>query len=55
MRNGVGDGYGATFSFLMKDGFEAAKTLLENLKICTLAVSLGNTDTLIEHPASINY
>ncbi|KAA6386930.1 MAG: Methionine gamma-lyase [Streblomastix strix] len=55
MRPGVGDGYGATFSFLMKGGFEAAKTLLENLHLHTLAVSLGNTDSLIEHPSSMTH
>jgi len=48
-------GYGGTFSFLMRDGFEAAKKLIESCKICTLAVSLGTCDTLIEHPASMTH
>ncbi|KAK2964490.1 methionine gamma-lyase [Blattamonas nauphoetae] len=52
MRKG---GYGSTFSFLMKDGFEAGKKLLENVHLATVAVSLGNTDTLIEHPASMTH
>ena len=47
-------GCGATFSFEMQS-FEAAKKLMENLKICILAVSLGTVDTLIEHPASMTH
>ncbi|KAL7718776.1 cystathionine gamma-synthase [Entamoeba marina] len=47
-------GFGSTFSFEMKS-FEAAKTLMEKVKICTLAVSLGCIDTLIEHPASMTH
>ncbi|ELP91849.1 methionine gamma-lyase, putative [Entamoeba invadens IP1] len=47
-------GYGSTFSFEMKT-FEAAKKLMEHVKICTLAVSLGCVDTLIEHPASMTH
>ena len=35
--------------------FESAKKLMENLKICSLAVSLGTLDTLIEHPASTTH
>ena len=47
-------GCGSTFSFEMKS-FESAKKLLEGLKICSLAVSLGTLDTLIEHPASMTH
>ena len=47
-------GCGSTFSFEM-ESFEAAKKLMEHLKICTLAVSLGTLDTLIEHPASMTH
>ena len=47
-------GCGSTFSFEM-NSFEAAKKLMECLKICTLAVSLGTLDTLIEHPASMTH
>ena len=47
-------GCGSTFSFEMKS-FDAAKKLMECLKICTLAVSLGTLDTLIEHPASMTH
>lgn len=47
-------GCGSTFSFEMQS-FESAKNLMEHLKICTLAVSLGCLDTLIEHPASMTH
>ena len=47
--------FGATISFDLKGGFEAGKTLLNNLKLCSLAVSLGDTETLIQHPASMTH
>ncbi|HID32084.1 MAG TPA: aminotransferase class I/II-fold pyridoxal phosphate-dependent enzyme [bacterium (Candidatus Stahlbacteria)] len=47
--------YGGMVAFEIKGGREAGKRLLENLKLCTLAVSLGDTDTLIEHPASMTH
>lgn len=48
-------GYGATFSFIMKGGFEAAKAVIEHTHLATLAVSLGCLDTLVEHPASMTH
>ncbi|MCK4415000.1 MAG: aminotransferase class I/II-fold pyridoxal phosphate-dependent enzyme [Candidatus Eisenbacteria sp.] len=48
-------GYGATFSFEMRDGFDAARALLTGIKMMTLAVSLGTLDTLIQHPASMTH
>ena len=47
--------FGAMISFELKGGFEAGKTLLNNLKLCSLAVSLGDTETLIQHPASMTH
>lgn len=47
--------YGAMISFELKGGIEAGKTLLNNLKLCSLAVSLGDTETLIQHPASMTH
>jgi methionine gamma-lyase len=47
-------GYGSTFSFEL-ESYEKAKELLKKLHLCTLAVSLGNVDTLIEHPASMTH
>ncbi|KAJ4459013.1 methionine gamma-lyase [Paratrimastix pyriformis] len=48
-------GFGSTFSFTMKAGYDAAKALLENVHLAVVAVSLGGVDTLIEHPASMTH
>ena len=47
--------FGAVISFELKGGFEAGKALLNNLSLCSLAVSLGDTETLIQHPASMTH
>lgn len=53
--------FGAMISFELKDGingksrFEASKKLLNNLHIFSIAVSLGDPDSLIEHPASMTH
>ena len=46
---------GAMLSFEMKDGLEAAKKCIDNLKMCIRAVSLGTCDTLLCHPASMTH
>ncbi|MGL6107687.1 methionine gamma-lyase [Romboutsia sp.] len=46
---------GAMISFEVKGGVEAGKKLLNSLKLCTLAVSLGDCETLIQHPASMTH
>jgi methionine-gamma-lyase len=46
---------GAMLSFEMKDGLEAAKKFIDNLKMCIRAVSLGTCDTLLCHPASMTH
>ncbi len=43
-------GFGAMIAFDVKDGFEAAKKLIDNLKIIVHASSLGGTETLISMP-----
>lgn len=48
-------GFGAMISFELKGGFTAGKTLMNNVKVATLAVSLGGVETLIEHPASMTH
>ena len=48
-------GFGGIMSFELKGGFDAGKTLLNNVKLCALAVSLGDTETLIQHPASMTH
>jgi methionine-gamma-lyase len=49
------DGSGAMISFGLKGGFEAAKRLMDNVQVATLAVSLGGVETLIQHPASMTH
>ncbi|MCX6259010.1 MAG: aminotransferase class I/II-fold pyridoxal phosphate-dependent enzyme [Bacteroidia bacterium] len=48
-------GFGAMMSFGVKGGFEAGKNLMDNVKLATLAVSLGGVETLIQHPASMTH
>jgi len=48
-------GFGGMLSFELKSGIEAGVTLMNNLKICRLAVSLGDIDTLVQHPASMTH
>jgi methionine-gamma-lyase len=48
-------GGGAVFSFGVKGGLEAGKTLINNVEVPTLAVSLGGIESLIEHPASMTH
>jgi methionine-gamma-lyase len=49
------DGFGGMISFELVGGFDDAQTLLDNLKIFGLAVSLGGVDSLIQHPASMTH
>jgi methionine-gamma-lyase len=48
-------GGGAVMSFGVEGGLQAGKQLMDNLQVCTLAVSLGGIETLIEHPASMTH
>jgi methionine-gamma-lyase len=47
--------FGGMLAFDLSDGIEAGKKLMDNLKICSLAVSLGDCETLIQHPASMTH
>ena len=47
--------FGAMVSFEVKGGKPAGEKLLNSLELCTLAVSLGSDETLIEHPASMTH
>ncbi len=49
------DGYSGMVSFILKGGREAGVKLMNSLEVWTLAVSLGDTDSLIEHPASMTH
>lgn len=47
--------FGGVVSFELAGGLEAGKALMEAVRLSTLAVSLGNTDSLICHPASMTH
>ncbi len=49
------EAFGGILAFELKGGFEAGKTLLNNVKMAALAVSLGDAETLIQHPASMTH
>lgn len=46
---------GSMIAFEVKGGLEAGRNLINNVHLCSLAVSLGDTETLIEHPASMTH
>ena len=48
-------GFGAMIAFGIRGGVEAGRRFLDALTVCKRAVSLGCTDTLIEHPASMTH
>jgi methionine-gamma-lyase len=48
-------GGSALVSFELTGGLEAGKTLMNNVRLCGLAVSLGGVETLIQHPASMTH
>ena len=48
-------GFGAMISFELKGGLEAGITLMNSVELIHLAVSLGNVDSLIQHPASMTH
>jgi methionine-gamma-lyase len=47
--------HGATFSFVVKGGRDAAFKVLDNLQVFKLAVSLGGTESLACHPGSTTH
>ncbi len=49
------DDFGGMVAFELRGGFEAGRRLMESVELCTLAVSLGTVDTLIQHPASMTH
>ncbi len=46
---------GGMISFELKGGVQAGVALMNNVRLCSLAVSLGDTETLIQHPASMTH
>ncbi len=47
--------FGGMIAFEVNGGLIAGKRILDNVKICSLAVSLGDCETLIQHPASMTH
>ena len=48
-------GPGGMITFEVDGGLEAGKILMNSVKLCQLAVSLGGVETLIQHPASMTH
>jgi methionine-gamma-lyase len=48
-------GFSGMVSFGVKGGIDAGRKLMNRVELCTLAVSLGSVDTLIQHPASMTH
>ncbi|MHB9146678.1 MAG: methionine gamma-lyase [Symbiobacteriia bacterium] len=48
-------GFGGTLAFEVKGGVDAGRRMMNSVRLCHVAVSLGDTDTLIEHPASMTH
>ena len=41
--------------FGLQGGYETGKRIINSVQLCTLAVSLGGIETLIQHPASMTH
>ncbi len=48
-------GHGGMITFEVKGGFNSGETLMNSVKLCQLAVSLGGVETLVQHPASMTH
>ena len=46
---------GAVIAFELKGGVAEGKKVMNSVKLCKLAVSLGDPETLIQHPASMTH
>ncbi|MDR7318967.1 methionine gamma-lyase [Brevibacillus nitrificans] len=49
------DGFGGLLAFELKGGMEAGIRMMNNVQLCKRAVSLGDVDSLIQHPASMTH
>ncbi len=47
--------FGGMLAFEVKGGLAAGKTIMNAVSLCILAVSLGDCETLIQHPASMTH
>ena len=48
-------GPGGMISFGLRGGLEAGREMMNAVKLCSLAVSLGGVESLIQHPASMTH
>jgi methionine-gamma-lyase len=48
-------GFGTMLCFGLQGGFDAGRKMINAVKLCTLAVSLGSVESLIQHPASMTH
>jgi methionine-gamma-lyase len=46
---------GGVITFEVKGGVDAGRKLINSVRLCEVAVSLGDADTLIQHPASMTH
>lgn len=49
------NGYGGMMSVDIKGGMNAVRTVMNNMKVFSLATSLGNVDSLIQHSPSMSH
>lgn len=49
------DGFGAMLCFGVQGGLEGARIFLNQVRLITMAVSLGGVESLVEHPASMTH
>lgn len=48
-------GFGSMLCFGLRGGYEAGRKMINAVELCTLAVSLGGIESLIQHPASMTH
>lgn len=48
-------GFGGIIAFEVKGGVAAGRKLMNSVQLCHLAVSLGDAESLIQHPASMTH
>ena len=48
-------GFSGMIAFELKDGTESGKRLMNHVKLCRLAESLGSVETMITHPATMTH
>ena len=48
-------GYGSVLTFTLKDGYDAAVKCIDNLKLASNLANVGDSKTLVIHPASTTH